>query len=1770
MRNSATTVHAASGRQGAAYAPAVYVLSVALCAGLFLASAWAVLRVFSPEPSVETAPRNQDYSMVGMQSAMDWREVSRIQDDFVAMGSRSMGQPGAYAAEEYIRRAFEEAGLEIHEQENWTVAPRTRVREIYLADGPDPSARYGQPLSDVQIYPFMPNHLQPIATPDQGVVGELALVNKDTLRTRKSFRGCIGLVDVSEGCVPDEYAYNWSRYAQLGLQALIIAHPKGFENVPWQRAAIEREGMVTGAPVNFPRLAAEGPIFQYVGKRLRLRVNVRFEEVRNATLVGILRAKGRTYPDNPNPSAILVLANYDACSILPDKAPGVAQAVWPATMLALARGMAPYRDSLVRDVVFVAFGAQMMAHDGDNNLLRLLDENIAKKEQNPLTRLFSTGGPETSQDGENALASQIRARIDPWEERLESNAKDLEKVSAVLRCFDDAGFLSSKELTIATLDSLGAASRDFTTEQVRYVLNTILFELSEPLLQAKLAAIRADETRPEQPALATYLKLKTEYDRLAVFAGYSLPNLLDDNPRTRAMFDKYGVRERCRNRFLELRDFHERQARRWAKDVDLISVLAPYRNVLVFENALMPAYDPSSTKEVLTVSNAFWVTFAQMRQMVSLMAAARQRIEKLPEHASIMSELSIPPLSRSHHQDVDLHTKPVPSVSTGGSVNSWTQFGYLTFGLANFDRALSYQHFADPAELPYMRNIASLKHSLAVVGETLLDLAHGDGHFAPIQVGWAKKQFSGRVLASGIGQSMMPQYPMKGAVLGSRPQYGEEYSKPGYYICPFIMTDPYGRYEIVNSATDFWQSSYVWANGYSPVAAAYDEGGRITWIKDEGEDGQRVYKSVNLDWFAGLTENITVVMFRAAPVAFLDTTNPQNMQAYAGIRMMDRDGLSAFSKECLFKDTLGIYVDFIEPDKRFYAALESGTQRNELAKVIRGFLVGKSQAAEGAAGPLAGREIDGEGYLAADTPILERMTHETATSMLYLNGKRLELQDRHHMADAQTKSVQETGEFLLRESEQTDLPQYQTTRSARQATVYAMLNHPVLRESVVEAVVGILWYLALLIPFLYFFEKLVFCYSDIRRQITVQAVVFLAVFGLLRLLHPAFEMVRSSLMILLGFVIVLISGGMSVLFSSKFSESIEDLRKKRGQVDTADVNRLGVMGSAFMLGLNNMHRRKVRTWLTCGTLTLVTFAMISFTSVNSDIVDESTAIGKASYQGLLLKRENFKRFKESDVFALRTSYEDPFKVCIRRMYLGVQHWEDRRGYNPEIEMTLQEAGLTRRTTFSSILQFSCDEPLQQHIRMLTNTPWFTEAEEKATDTMCPAFIPDRAAEALGITVEAVNTGPVEVKINGRTFLVRGIFDAKSLDNTTDLDGGNLLPFDVESMARIQVEDEKVIALDSDPRLPAREMILTPLRALDIQVPNSEYVAVSVALALPHATYKEAYAAISSFLGQTGKPAYYGLDGVAYRGQRTRQTLLAGLIDLLVPLLIAALAVLNTMRGSVYERRDEIEVYNAVGIPPRYVFFIFFAEAFVYAVVGSVLGYLLSQGVGRVLTALDMTGGLNMIYTSIATVYASLAVAGTVCISSYFPARSAMNIAKPAEEAGWSLPEPEDDTLTFDLPFTFDYRDRMAVLTFVDRFLLDHGEGGAGRFTASTPTISTRVLSASESPSREVVPTLKATIWIKPFDLGVSQTMDVVMMHDAETTEFKARIALGRLSGTREAWLRLNHGFVAEIRRHFLHWRAVSSSDREAMFQEIRRRMEPAFTNETVPLIEENA
>jgi hypothetical protein len=1683
-------------------------------------------RMFPPEPVEQEPAPISDYSSAALLAAVAPETVENEQSRILAQGSRFMGQPGVYAVENMIRERYKAAGLEVLEQENYSAVPVTTRREI-LVDG--------QPLPEIEIFPFMPNHLQPMNTPAEGVTGELVIMDDEALKTRKSFAGVIGLIDAREDRVPSGLEFQWSRYARLGLKALMVAHPEGLDSMAWDRIGGGAAGMVSTLPVNFVRLAATPEIFRHAGREVTLHVRTAYENTRHTTLIGIMRAA-----KSDGRSALILSSDYDACSILPDRAPGGMQALGPALHLSLLTALQAYRDQLQRDVIFVSFGGQMMGHDGKYNLLRVLGPNAGDltNAENPVLRALG-------QEGRTSLNDASAAITPATSNRMTANDQARDQLQTIQRALEDQPLFASAVALSKALSSFNSSTRAYFNEQLHYVLNELILEMSEPVLQAKIdfESRGADIAGQEFKA---YQSAKTAYETVMAVAGLPLDRIVDEK---QAFLARYNIEDRLRKRVGELTVHHEREARRMAQDQQIIDRLGPYRERLFVHPYLAPDRDVAAAGEELTFLAGSDVD-TQPKSFSELLTWAKQK-RSLDDR-----QLAIHPYDRNHEMNNRsfINGTPQQFISAFGD-----SAGYAFFAPINRNRGPSYLRYAYPVTLPFMTQLDSLKHSMEATGEVILTLAMGtgagkfSGRTARFGVEFAPANPGGRVLIANVGQSMVPNFPLAGALITGAREPNLPVA-PGFYVHPFYFTDPYGGYDLPYHLFNF--SAHH--RGYSPVAAGFGEDGLIRFMKDEGPNGQRLFKSTGISsWVKEIYQNVTIVTFRAAPFTLLDLMNPQTMREYSGVELIDRQGLAPMEKYCKFPFAgvqEGIQCTFVSPDEVVFAKLLSGTPDNEFASETRSFLLNMNADFV----PSPEREIDGPGYVVRDHPLVRDAPIDAARSMAMVNEKRLNLQQHHHMSDERTATYHAKSLELIESAESGAFSYTESARKARESITYSILNHPVLRRSIFEAVLGILWYLGLLVPFVFFFEKLVFGFTDIRKQLLAQGSVFIVVFVLLNILHPAFSMVRSSLMILLGFVIMLISGGVTLISSGKFHENLEELRKKSGKVKAADVNTMSAIGSAFMLGLNNMHRRKLRTGLTCATLVLMTFVMISFTSVQSDLVDRQITLGKAAYQGFLIKKERFRSLSDGEVYALNQEYGHVHDVCPRTFLIGSID-PDNYYRNPRIDgIVATPQGVTRTAAFKSALTFNDRDPVQDAIRFTTTKAWFTRSDCIPSDDPPPVIISDGMAETLGIFPEDVEAGRAEITIASRAHRIIALFDADSLDALEDLDGQSLLPFDIDSMDSVTRDSAtwQVLADESTPRIPARDVIIFPhgRDPESLQDTYSRKVIVSTAVAMPGLSYPDARREIDAYMERSARSVFYGLDGMAYLGKRTRETSLGGLLDMLIPLIIAAMVVLNTIRGSVYERKDEIYVYNAVGIAPRYVFFMFFAEAIVYSVVGAVLGYILSQGVGRILTELEMTGGMNMTFTSISTIYASLAIAAATFISTIFPARTAMEIATPAEDAGWKVPEPENDSLRFDLPFTFTHRDRIAVLAFFNRYLGDHGEGSSGRFFAGPPATG---LADHLDPlaNQAYIPQIRACIWLKPFDLSVSQEMIISLPTDRETGDYIAHIELVRLSGTKESWMRLNKGFLAQIRKHFLHWRAVSDQDRDEMFTEAKALLE---------------
>ena len=159
-------------------------------------------------------------------------------------------------------------------------------------------------------------------------------------------------------------------------------------------------------------------------------------------------------------------------------------------------------------------------------------------------------------------------------------------------------------------------------------------------------------------------------------------------------------------------------------------------------------------------------------------------------------------------------------------------------------------------------------------------------------------------------------------------------------------------------------------------------------------------------------------------------------------------------------------------------------------------------------------------------------------------------------------------------------------------------------------------------------------------------------------------------------------------------------------------------------------------------------------------------------------------------------------------------------------------------------------------------------------------------------------------------------------------------------------------------------------------------------------------------GDNGTSVYYSADSFKY----------SGMANILIPLLLSALIVLNTMIGSVYERKGEIAVYTSVGLAPSHVSFLFVAETLAFGVLSVVVGYLLAQAAAVLLAGTPLWAGMTANYSSLAGVGAMVLVLGVTLLSAIYPSRVAANIAIPDVNRSWTMPAAKGDLIDTTLPF----------------------------------------------------------------------------------------------------------------------------------------------------------
>jgi len=782
----------------------------------------------------------------------------------------------------------------------------------------------------------------------------------------------------------------------------------------------------------------------------------------------------------------------------------------------------------------------------------------------------------------------------------------------------------------------------------------------------------------------------------------------------------------------------------------------------------------------------------------------------------------------------------------------------------------------------------------------------------------------------------------------------------------------------------------------------------------------------------------------------------------------------------------------------------------------------------------------GEGFLLRDLSTIPSMVLQGAGDMWNLDESRLQKLQLHGISNPRVRRIHDESHTCLDEARAAlDRRDYRAYRiAASNAWALESRAYSELLSMTNNMIRGVLFYLALLIPFSYCLERLLVASGTIRGRIVGMVVIFGVSFAVLAAAHPAFRFTMTPLIVLLAFVILALAGGVSLLVVGKFDRMLQE-RKQAVVGLHEDVRSAGrVALYAIDLGIANIRRRPRRGFLTAATIILVTFTLLSFTSLVPEL-----SISKlphmegepSTYRGLMVRSRTWAPLPAPLYESLRRTYgRDGSAVAGRGWFFS-----DFSGKLSQIDLSVpQPPGSESRGQFTTVALMCMEhtEPAVSGIdaALLPGGRWFREPNDLGI------ILPVHVASFLGLAAEDV--GKKNVRLFGQELPLIGLVDSNRLDQIRDIDGEPITPVNFVLQERMQAEaqDAKEIAdtLQRYVHYASHELAIIPLEYGRRLGASFRSVAVKTAPNLDVDAEADRFARRSNMtiLASDGKEVKL------HASMESESFSAAG--QVLVPAFLGFVMVLGTMLGSVYERRREIFVYNSVGLSPANVSSLFLAEASVYAILGASLGYLLGQAVCKTLLATGLLGGLTLNYSAGTTVFVTVLTMVIVLLSTLYPARQAFLAAVPeSHRAGDALVDHAADRIAIFMPFVATPGSVLGMQAYMHEFL-DSLQG----VTIGTLAVDNLTPRLEGQPGRPE-PVLAFRAWLAPFDLGVSHDVELRIVYRQDRQVYQYHLTAARYSGDHQNWRRLTPRFLLAIRKQLLMWRILSG---QAIEQYVRR------------------
>ncbi|MFY9943972.1 MAG: ABC transporter permease, partial [Desulfobacterales bacterium] len=933
------------------------------------------------------------------------------------------------------------------------------------------------------------------------------------------------------------------------------------------------------------------------------------------------------------------------------------------------------------------------------------------------------------------------------------------------------------------------------------------------------------------------------------------------------------------------------------------------------------------------------------------------------------------------------------------------------------------------------------------------------------------------------------------------------------------IVDAHGNFQLKGVADKRHVLDKVIIEGYRFDPAT----GETIWAIDKNQTGKEAYR-LKMQRRSMKTD---LVMFTCRQTTIFDLLEPRSFRHLTKIQVLDgrREALPLRYWYSRIDTRSSVIASiFLEPGTRMKLTLSDTVLRNKMLLLN--------------ATP---QNPEGTGFPVDDTPSIPQTAFHVARDMWTLLVPRIEAMENHGIHDERIRQLQEEGVAAL-EQARADLDGRIYDRAAAAAArswalASRVYNH--VQKTQKDVLFGVLFYIALFVPFAFCMERLLFSYANIHKRIVAFVTILAVVITVIFQVHPAFQLAYSPLVVILAFFIMGLSLVVTLIIFFRFENEMVRLQKRASRLPAGEISRWKAFVAAFFLGVNNLRRRRLRTVLTCLTLIILTFTIMSFTSVKTNRQHSRMLYqDRTLYPGILMKNVNWQDLPPEALGIIVNQFQDSGLVA-PRVWL-----EDAdRTRTPRIPLRFGD----RRYEAQGMIGLASTEPAVTGLdEVLIGGRWFRQDEEKAV------LISERMARELGI-----GTSPpagTRVLLWGLPFEVTGVFSGERFQGRPDLDGEILTPVTFPSDIALEMTEVEMDALESGDEVRELQGAYQHIPAdLTVIVPAGTLLALGgrlKAAALRPAASGDLPALAAQMADRFGLTLFSGEPDGTFIYHASETIRYSGVPNILIPLVISVFIVLNTMIGSVYERKREIGIYTSVGLAPSHVGFLFVAEAMAFAVLSVVLGYLLAQSAAKLFAGTALWAGITVNYSSLAGVAAMLLVILVVLVSVIYPARVAAEIAIPDVNRSWRLPDVHSNTIEITLPFLMKYHEHLSIGGFVIDHFRGHQDVSHGLF--SSGEIDFGFEGRPAAPDGTTCLFLRAKVWLAPFDFGIMQTVSVTFCPSEEQPDlYEIRLRLVRQTGEANVWGRVNRVFVNDLRKQLLVWRSLPAETQEFYRQRLQ-------------------